>query len=283
MSRLAAAGKALVRRALPLAWRKSLAVWLGGQGWIEARHWWTRELLRDFAERDPDGYHRFLWSHHLAYAETYEAGQRFGADNIHPTRRLLFDETRQCLAGLGVTPERDVAAVLEVGCSLGYLLRELETGMFRGAATLDGIDVDARAIAEGQAWLGAAGSRVRLMVGDMAALDALVGDRRYDVVLCAGTLMYLREAPAADVVAAMLHRTRRLLVLAGLAHPERDNAGLTASTLRERDGTFVHNLDAMVARAGGRVVRRRWEGPRIVDGNTIYFVLAAPAADTAHG
>jgi SAM-dependent methyltransferase len=273
----------VVRAALPLAVRKRVAVWLGAQSWLAARHWWTRELLRDFAERDPDGYHRFLWSHHLAYAETYEAERRFGVDNIHPTRRLLFDELRRCLADQDVVPERDVAAVLEVGCSLGYLLRELETGLFRGAATLDGIDLDARAIAVGQAWLAAAGSRVRLMVGDMAALATLVGDRRYDVVLCAGTLMYLREAPAAEVVAAMLRRTRRLLVLAGLAHPERDNAELTASAVRERDGTFIHNLDAMVARAGGRVARRRWDGPRMVDGNTIYFVLAAPPAGVTQG
>jgi hypothetical protein len=67
-----------------------------------------------------------------------------------------------------------------------------------------------------------------------------------------------------------------VLVLAGLAHPDQDNATLAASAVRERDGTFIHNLDAMVQDAGGRVVHRRWEGARLLDGNTIYFVFGVP-------
>jgi SAM-dependent methyltransferase len=235
------------------------------------------ELLRDFAAADPDGYHRFLWSHHLAYADTYDAARRCGPENLNATRRLLFDDLAALLAARGPAPT-DVRAVLEVGCSLGYLLRHLETALFPHATALDGIDIDRRAIAEGRDRLARDGSRVRLYEGDMAALASLVGARRYDVVLCAGTLMYLREAPAADVVAALLARTQPggVLVLAGLAHPERDNAALEASVPRTRDGTWIHNLDAMVARGGGRVLRRRWEGARLVDGNTVYFVFAEP-------
>jgi hypothetical protein len=79
----------------------------------------------------------------------------------------------------------------------------------------------------------------------------------------------------------MLRRTGHVLALAGLAHPERDNAELEESCVRPQDGTFIHNLDAMVRQSGGRVVRRRWEGARVMDGNTIYFVLAERAPTTS--
>ena len=268
--------KSAVRGILPLAARRQLALWLNARSWLSpaTRQWWTAELLRDFAERDPDGYHRFLWSNHLAYASSYDAGARFGAENLNATRRLLFSELTAALPATGIPTAADVRSVLEVGCSLGYLLRYLETETFRAATLLEGIDIDRRAVTEGQAWLAAAGSRVRLLEADMAALARVAGDRRYDVVLCAGTLMYLREPVAGTVVAEMLARTSGVLALAGLAHPERDNAQLTASVVRERDGTWIHNLDAMVSRAGGRVVRRRWDGARVVDGNTVYFVFA---------
>ena len=274
---VAAAGRALARGVLPLRIRLGLATWLDTRRWLSpaTRFWWVTELLRDYAERDPDGYHRFLWSHHLAYAESYEADRRFGRENVNAARRELFAELARALTAAGVQAA-DVRSVLEVGCSLGYLLRYLETDVYRGATTLDGVDIDARAIAAGQAWLAAAGSRVRLHEGDMASLERVTGARRYDVVLCAGVLMYLREDAAAAVVAAMLARTSRVLALAGLAHPDADNAELAASARRERDGTWIHNLDAMVARAGGTVMRRRWDGARTLDGNTVYFVFAVP-------
>ena len=268
------AAKRLVRAGLPLALRQRLAIWLGGRKWLAARHWWVAELLRDFAARDPDAYHRFLWSHHLGYAETYEIPQRFGAANIHQSRHLLFADIHAYLWKCGVDPARDVESVFEVGCSMGYLLRFIETDVFPGARTLEGIDIDRYAIQAGSAWLGHQGSAVRLAAADMASLDQVLGTRRFDVILCAGVLMYLQYHTAALVVRAMLRHAGRVVALAGLAHPERDNGELEASDVRQRDGTFIHNFDAMVRQGGGRVVARRWEGPRVVDGNTIYFVLA---------
>jgi SAM-dependent methyltransferase len=170
-----------------------------------------------------------------------------------------------------------VKSAFEVGCSLGYLLRHLETGLFASAATLEGNDIDGYAIEAGSRKLQALGSRVRLHHADMANLDGVFGGRRFDVMFAAGVLMYLREPAAAEVVRAMLQHTARLAVFAGLAHPDADNRSLESSALRDRDGTWVHNIDAMVERAGGRVVARRWGGGDLVDGNTIYFVLAEPA------
>ncbi|HEX8692848.1 MAG TPA: class I SAM-dependent methyltransferase [Longimicrobium sp.] len=276
-SRLRRDAKHLLRAVVPLSARKRLAAWIGRQHWLAQRHWWSVEMVRDLAERDVSGYHRFLWANHLGYAETYEPGQRFGAERVQLSRLLLFDDLARALRERGADPGQDVRSVLEVGCSMGYLLRYLELELFPAAEVLEGIDIDGYAVARGAEVLSREGSRARLLRGDMADLPRLVGDRRYDVVLCAGVLMYLREPEAAEVVRAMLERTGGLLALAGLAHPEADNARLPASVPRESDRSLIHNLDAMVERAGGRVVHRRWEGARKVGGNTLYFVFAEPA------
>jgi SAM-dependent methyltransferase len=268
--------KRAVRVALPLEVRKVLARFLGRQPWLSSRSWWVQELLRDLAERDPNAYHRFLWGHHLGYAETYEIGTRFGGDRIHRSRRLLFDDLEACLATLGTPPER-VESVFEVGCSLGYNLRFLETDLFRQARVLEGCDIDEYAIEQGNGYLREAGSSVRLFREDMAHLSRLLDGRRFDVTLCAGVLMYLRQEDAEPVVHSLLRHTGIVAAFAGLADPEQDNVTLPASRVRTADGSFVHDLDGMVTRAGGRVVQRRWEGPRQVHGNSLYFVFATPA------
>jgi SAM-dependent methyltransferase len=263
---------------VPLPARKRLALWVERQRWIASRSWWSQELLRDMAEEQPNAYHRFLWANHLAYADSYEVAQRFGEERIHPSRHLLFEQLLDLLRGSGVEPARDVASVLEVGGSMGYNLRHLERSCFPAARVLDGIDIDEYAIQEGARHLAAEGSKVRLLCGDMKDLPALLEGRRYDVTLCAGVLMYLQEADAADVVAEMLRHTRGVVAIAGLAHPRLDNRLLAASERRERDLTFIHNIDRMVERAGGTIVDRRWEGPRVLHGNTIYFVFCRAAA-----
>lgn len=267
---------ASARRVVPLRARCSLVAWLGRHEWVPKRGWLSIELLRDFARRDPTACHRFLWANHLAYAETYDVARRFGAERINETRHLLFEDLRRFLTDRGVDPEEDIRSVFEVGCSLGYLLRHLETGLFRGATTLEGIDIDRYAIEQGSAHLAAIGSKVRLQTADMGRLDAILAGRTIDVILCAGTLLYLPEDEARAVVRSILEHTGVVAALAGLAHPERDNSSLPASTVRERDATFIHDLDGMVRDVGGQVMWRRWEGPRMVDGNTIYFVFAGP-------
>jgi len=273
--------RAGMRRVVPLAARKRMAVLLNRLPGVPDRYWWTMELLRDYATADPNGFHRFLWSNHLAYAESYDVASRFGGERIHPTRVMLFEDLERYLRADGIDPARDIRSVFEVGSSLGYLLRHLETGLFAGAERLFGVDIDAEAIASGSEYLAGVGSRVRLAVADMAGLDAVARDEDFDVVLCAGVLMYLKPADAQPVVDWMVRHTKRVLVIAGLAHPDRDNRELTESAVRQRDGTFIHNLDAMVAAAGGRVRWRRWEGARMVDGNTIYFLFVEPSGSPA--
>ena len=264
------------RRLIPLTARRRVVARLGRRGTLPYANWLSLELVRDFTERDPAAGHRFLWTHHLAYADTYSVSRRFGPEQINPSRHLLFEDLHQCLVDHGIRPEEDIRSVFEAGCSLGYLLRHLEIGTFRSASTLEGIDIDRRAIEQGSAYLSAIGSNVRLKTADLAELDAVLAGRTVDVILCAGVLMYLPEDDAREIVRSILRHTTVVAAFAGLAHPVQDNSTLRTSTVRERDATFIHDIDGMVRDAGGHVERRRWEGPRQVDGNTIYFVFASP-------
>lgn len=274
---LGAIRKSAIRSLIPLAMRKRMAVWVHHQQWIDSnrRSWWSVELVRDFAEKDVNAYHKFLWAHHLGYAAPYEVATRFGSEKMRPSRAIFFAELRRCLEALNPSAGQ-IRSVLEVGCSLGYQLRYVETEFFPDADVFDGIDIDRHAVQSGQEYLRAAGSKISLRCGDIQQLDGLLGGRVYDLILCTGVLMYLKEADAARLVRAMLAHSRVMLALAGLAHPVRDNAVLERSDIRERDHTFVHNFDGMVTNAGGTVLARRWEGNREYEGQTVYFVFAAP-------
>jgi SAM-dependent methyltransferase len=269
-----------VRRVIPLSIRRNIVAGLSRMAWVPYRDRLAVELLRDFADKDPNAWHRFLWTHHLAYAESYSVDRRFGSERIAASRLMLFEDLRKYLVGIGVDPENDIASVFEVGSSLGYLLRHLETGLFRSATVLEGIDIDRQAVEQGAAHLAEIGSKAKVSVADMSELPEVLAGRMVDVILCAGVLMYLRQDEARDVVRSILDHTTVVAAFAGLADPSTDNATLSTSTIRANDGTYIHNIDAMVDDAGGQVAWRRWEGPRMVDGNTIYFVFALPAGVT---
>jgi SAM-dependent methyltransferase len=270
MSKVRNGVKEVARTVLPMSVRKPLAVWLSrkGQGWRSV------ELLADWARRDPNAYHRFMWKNHLGYAESYEVPQRFGDDRIHPSRLMLFDDLLRFMNQRGMDPAK-VESIFEVGCSMGYLLRHLETRTFQSATRLEGIDIDEYAIEAGKKHLQSQDSRVRVGVGDMRDLEPILGESEFDLIICAGVLMYLRQENALEVVKTMLRHTKGLLVMAGLAHPEVDNRQLAESAVRESDGSFIHNLDAIAEAAGGEILYRRWEGPLDIQGNTICFVFCA--------
>ncbi len=266
---------------LPLAWRKRLAMWLDRQQWIANRHEWSMLVIRDWAEKDVDAYHKFLWSGHLGYAKFYDSANIFGADKILPSRRLFFEDLLACLREQGFDPRRDVKSVFEVGCSQGYLLRFAETQLFPAATDLAGIDIDGTAIEAGRAYLSEQGSKIRLQRADMSELENVLGEKSYDVILCAGVLLYLKQEAAEEVVRTMLRHTRYVVAIAGIGHPEVDNATLTVSEPRAWDAGMVHNLDAMVEKAGGKVLQRRWEGAREINGQRIHFVFSSGKAAAA--
>jgi SAM-dependent methyltransferase len=259
-------------------------LWVNRNRFASRWSWLSFDILQDFADRDPSAFHRFLWSNHLLYAETYDPARCFGLTRMHATRRLLFADIKEHLRSFGVDPVKAIKSVFEVGCSVGHVLRFIETDVFPDATVLRGIDVDRLAIESGQKELAAQKSIVEIETGDMADLEARL-DRNFDLILCAGVLQYFRQGDAAKVVSAMLHRSAKLVALTGLAHPDCDNGTLDQSAIRREDKSHIHNIDAMVHAAGGSVVKRRWEGSTLLEGRGIYFVLAAPGAglDTVSG
>jgi len=231
-------------------------------------------ILRDWAAKDVEAFHRFLWSHHIGVAKFYETANDFGSGNLLPTRKMLFEDLQTSLLRRNMDP-RGVKSVLEIGCSSGYLLRFMETDLFPAATTFEGIDIDKYAIEKGEAYLRGCASKIRLVCADMVDLDHISGGRKYDVILCAGVLMYVRERAAADVVRSMLNACSGLVAIANPAHPVIDNVKLKHSEPRS-DAALIHNIDAMVEGAGGTIVYRRWEGSKEFDGQTVYFIFCSP-------
>jgi SAM-dependent methyltransferase len=271
-----------VRRIVPLGARKQVCIHLNRQRWIrsETRSWWTTEMLRDFQESDINGYHKFLWAHHLGYALPYEASSRFGRENIPASRRIFFSDLTRHLASIGVDAGRDIRSVLEIGCSLGYQLRHVETDVAPSAGELVGIDIDAYAVSEGKRFLQRVGSKVELISGEMGDMDRLLGTKRFDLIFSTGVLMYLHETEAARIVDAMIRRSRILVAITGPAHPEIDNRLLAHSVARRNDNSFIHNIDSMLQKTGTEILGRRWEGNKIVEGHTLYSVFAKGARES---
>ena len=266
---------ATLRLALPLSSRKRIVNWTRQRG-LPGNFFLSMELLRDFAESNPNEFHRFLWSHHLAYAGGYETS-RFEAGELEPSRRLLFQDIQEHLRKRDVVPERDVESVFDAGCSLGYVLRFAETQAFPEAMRLHGVDVDRYAVSAGATYLRGLGSKIELAAGDATDLERVMGQQNYDVVLCCGVLMYFDEPTAADIVKTLLRHTRLALGLICLAHPTTNNSELASSAIRPRDRGFIHNLDAMIRDAGGRVVCRRSMGNENLEGySPPYLVIAEP-------
>jgi 2-polyprenyl-3-methyl-5-hydroxy-6-metoxy-1,4-benzoquinol methylase len=275
-ARVAPLVEKLLWQVVPLDTRKGLALLAGKLGWLPACHSITIPLVRDWASKDADAFHRFLWSHHIGYARDYEGVHDFGAENLRPTRKLLFEALRECLLLQGRDALERVETVFEVGCSGGYLLRFMETELFPSAVTLEGVDIDRQAIENGKTYLRAHSSKVRLINADTADLERVMDGRKYDVIVCAGVLMYHTERAAASIVRLMLNHCKGLVAISGPAHAIFDNAELEHSDPRRSDGAFIHNFDSMVQNAGGSIVYRRWEGARTFDGNTVYFVFCRP-------
>lgn len=267
---------------LPLSARKGVILWLGGRRHPRTYHL-SFLLLRDLARKSPSEFHKFLWSHHLGHAETYEIERRYA--DPEPTRQVLFHEICAHLRSRGIVPERDVKSVFDAGCSLGHVLRFAETDIFPSATVLTGVDVDSYAVFAGSAHLRRLGSKVQLTCEDISLLEQSMKTQAYDVIICFGVLMYLDRAAAEHSVKIMLQRCGMLLALSSWPHPLADNSQLNESLEASKlvrntpdimDGVMIHNLDAMVQQAGGRVVSRRWTGSELVGGDKpLYFVLAS--------
>jgi SAM-dependent methyltransferase len=271
--------KQRARTLVPLSARMRAAAWLTRRRWLPLGDHVAMGLVRDLQWTDPKHFHKFAWANHLmGYARWYDSeDELFAPEQMQPSRLELFKDLDAVLRhDLGEDPAA-VQSILEVGCSQGYLLRHLETNDFPRCPELVGIDIDAPAIEKGTRYLERVGSRVSLLHGDMEHIDALLGRRGFDVTIAAGVLSYLDEDDATAVVGRMLQRTRKVLALAGLAHVERDNRTLDRSVQSPgHEGQWIHNFETLVTRAGGRVLRHRWEGAKLYNFQTLCFAFAVP-------
>jgi SAM-dependent methyltransferase len=264
----------LLGRVLPLSSRQALVA-AAGRRKMTCGLEFAMGMLHDLHRRDPVGLHRFLWSNHLAYAQTYEVHQRFGAANINPTRHLLFRNLTEHLRARGADPGKDVQSVFEVGCSMGYLLHHVEKEVFPSATILHGIDIDEYAVRTGSAHLSSLGSRVQLFAADMESAEDVMSGRKYDLVLCCGVLMYVNEAIAEKVVRTIFANAGRLVGLICLARLA-DECGCPG--VRTSDGAFIHNVDQMIRRAGGRVVSADWVDTSVSGSSPSHVIVAEPGA-----
>ena len=260
---------------LPLKLRMQLAISLGRRNRLLGRSWLASLCVNDLRITRPNDFHKFLWNNHLFYAATYEIEQRFGAEKQKEPRRIFFSHLLDHLRKLDVAPER-IQSVFEVGCSMGYQLRQLETEVFTYANRIGGLDIDEYAIKHGKMHLESLGSKVALIYGDMEKLDDLLDFNEYDIIICTGVLMYLSQENALAVVNSMLKRTKILLGLAGMAHPTRPNSEMTRSCIRNKDQAFYHDFENMIRKSGGNVIGESWEGDETASGSGIYFVFATP-------
>ncbi|MBV9075633.1 MAG: class I SAM-dependent methyltransferase [Acidobacteria bacterium] len=275
----------MLRKLLPLSFRKALVLRLA-KSRLHGLYRLTFLLLEDFSRDDPSGFQKFLWSHHLGHAESYELNRRFGKSNLEPTRRLMLERVAAELRKQAIDPETDVQSALDVGCSLGHVLRFVETEFFPAASVLEGIDLDSYAIEKGSEYLRDTGSKASLACADLSSLSKTIAGKNYDVILCFGVLMYVDEQTAAQAIKSMLQHTKMLLAVSTWPHPEIDNRSLPQSVpapglVKNRadlmDGVLIHNLDRMATAAGGKIVSRCWTGAEVVQGDKpLYYLLVRP-------
>ena len=252
--------------AFPLSLRKRALVLLNRLPLLSpaSKEAWTVAGLSDLARSDNEEFNSFLWANHLGPAAGFDASWRF-EPGAEPSRRVFFTELERQLHSLGLEPAQDVGSVLEVGSSLGVNLRHLEQGLFANAAQLRGIDLDAEAVRQGSEYLTKIQSRVQLQAGDMTQLDAVLQDRRFDIVFCTGVLMYVPAQQAEQVIDAMIRHSRHLVAMSEPWDP-------SGPHVRE-DGAHYHDLEALVREAGGRVVAVRHQ-PDLHYGVSHQFVFA---------
>ena len=189
------------------------------------------------------------------------------------SRRMLFDDLVSVVRELGLQPS-DIGSILEVGCSLGYLLRHLEVEVFPGCRELLGIDIDGPAIRKGTDYLKRHGSRWSSPQGDMEDLDWMLvpGPSIWSSPPVSSAISTNRMPPAWCPCA---RRTNKVLAFAGLACTGCNNDQLDRSeTSPNHEQQWIHNFAAMVS-AGDA-----WSGAggrrKLYNLQTIHFVFAVP-------
>jgi SAM-dependent methyltransferase len=182
--------RALLDRLLPYPLRVKLRALLEG-GWLDPHDVGTVSAVtaaqwRTIGERTP------------GYIDVYWDGADDPAADAPAKRRSAW------LAGLDVFT--GAGSVLELGCNVGrnlWMLRRRHPGL-----TLAGVDINPEAIEHAR-------RRVEgdLFVGDLYDPGATLGHRTADVVFTMGVLIHLHPDTVPELLAEMVKRARRAVVL----------------------------------------------------------------------
>jgi SAM-dependent methyltransferase len=274
-----------LRMSLPLRLRLGIASRLMRHRQLAGAERLAETLIADQETANPKLFHKFVWEHHFSrYGAWYGSIDLFKARKLNGSREsnmLFMSDLRTVMRDLSMH-DGSVYSVLDIGCSLGYMLRQLEREVFPTAEALVGIDIDREAVRIGRDFLGAARSRVQLLRGDLEEMDALLPRRRFDFSMAAGSLSYLDYSDARRAVLTMLTHTDQLVAFVGLANKRADNANLRSSVFdTERGNMWVHNFEAMIVGTGWEIVHTRWRAPNQDDQQGLYFVFASPLPQAA--
>ena len=130
----------------------------------------------------------------------------FEAAYVQPSHSLLSDMVRARKASL-LDALRDVprdAAILEVGCAFGGLLRAV---LDAGYTNISGCDVDIKSLEKARAYVPEAGLAL------CTAENLAYGDESHDVVICAGVLNYLQNPEKSLAESQRVLRRDGILIL----------------------------------------------------------------------
>ena len=114
---------------------------------------------------------------------------------------------------------------------------------------------------------------MKLFAAEMETTEHVIGGQVYDVVLCCGVLMICEREYRREGVRDMFSRARFLVGLICLAPLE---TAPGRSVMRASDGAFVHNMDLLIGRAGGRVVSSNLIDTSISGSSSSHVIVAEP-------
>ena len=152
--------KRALRSSIPLPLRMRLAIWLNRQPWFTRDYlavgWWATWGCRILKRSTSSSGSTISWATRDGTTPRMNYSR---SSRCSPSRRMFFDDLVSVVRELGLQPS-DIGSILEVECSLGYLLRHLEVEVFPGCRELLGIDIDGPAIRKGTDYLKRHGSKV---------------------------------------------------------------------------------------------------------------------------
>lgn len=268
-----------IRKIIPLNLRIRFVAWLSRHRGIPYIRKWSDALVRDLELVDPKRYHKFLWENHLdSYGRRYASAELFESRVLNGTKeayRAFTQDLEAALEKLGINGT--VGRVLDVGCAAGHVLRAIETDVLPEAEVLLGVDIDRYAIEFGRAYLSQAGSKIRLVCGDLEELERLLEKKSFDFSYVAGSLSYLDHDDTQSAVRKILEHTDKLAAFIGLACSDRPNSELEESIFRDDLGSmWTHNFGAMIEAEGWEIVSKRWKSPSESDSQGLYSIFASP-------